>query len=370
MGLIEAFKFRVGNYGSQQFGIDSVYRLGIDADAFIKADVKGIFLKILTDCVERTQGIPEEHEHVIWDNCLESESKKGLLSLLSEAMACKSELYLVYKENVLRLATNEEQVQIKADYLLKATSSVGTFISFRNYDRTELLTIFSSMEYQVLSSLNKTMNLSKALQFKMANMRESVGAIDSSDVINQAKSMALALGKGNDVLMDGEDIIETSTPNMDPTEKAIYFLDAKRSFILNMPLSYITGEQTTGIGSTGEADTKAVERGLRQYWISIIKPVIKALFNSDVTFRSQDFRQITSALEAIKTFELVGEKIISLENQRLIVSTLLDIDNDLKGEPNPDEELNDDNSEPEKDIGQDSPEEKDKKVSNPKTYGK
>jgi hypothetical protein len=333
MGLLEAFKFKTSyNLNSQ---LPDIYPFGVEFNFFVKSDIINIYSKILTDCLERTQGLNDKIMPAFWDNCLESESNKGLISLLAEAMECKSELFLVYKLGVLRKATNDETFRIREDYRKKGSSSFGIYVSFKCLHKSDMLRIYSSMEYSVLNSLNKSMNLSKAIQLKMAKLRDTVGAVDSQLVIDQAKSVANGLKSGCDVLLDAEDKIETAQVDMDATEKAIAFLDAKRCFYLDLPLSYITGEQTGGIGSTGEADAKAVERGLRHYYLSILKPVIEALFSVKTTFKSNDFRQIASALEAIKTFSLVGEDLITIDMKRLIVSKLLDIDESEmpKGEP-------------------------------------
>jgi hypothetical protein len=217
-------------------------------------------------------------------------------------------------------------MQIKEDYKANGQSSIGVYVSFKSYIRTDMVRLYSSMEYWVVASLNKNMNLSKAIQFKMGDMRGSVSLADSSIAIAQAKNIATALSNGRDVLLDKNDEIVTSSPDISAIKESIAFLDAKRSFYLGLPLSYINGEQTGGIGSTGEADTRAVERGLKQYFISILKPVLEAVFKIVVTFKSNDFRQIGSALEAIKIFELTGDDVISLENKRLIINKLFDLD--------------------------------------------
>lgn len=328
MSLIQAFKFRT--VGTVSGEIPSVWSLGCRYDFFVKHDILTIYAKILTDVIQRTQGIDDKTMTSLFDNCLVSESNKGLITLLAEAMECKADLYIVYKVGVLRRADKAEEETIKADYQRQGSSTVGTFVSFRNYVRTDMLKIYSSMEYSTLNSLNKKLNLGAALQFKMSKMRESVSAQDSTGVITQAKTVATALGNGNDVLLDAEDEILSAVPEMDTTKEAITFLDAKRSFYLGMPISYITGEQTAGIGSTGEADTKAVERGLRQYYISIIKPVLETVFGIKVSFKSQDFRQIGSALEAVKTFELIGNDMLSAEEKKLIVMKLFDIEEPSK----------------------------------------
>lgn len=326
MSLIDAFRFKTSAYAASNSEIPSVYDLNCQFTYFVKADIVNIYSKILTDVIQRTQGISEKYESALWDNCLASESSKGLISLLAEAMEAKAELFLTYRLGVLRIADNSEAELIRADYRERSESPLGLFISFKNYNKTDMLKIFSGMEYAVLNSLNKSMNLSAAVQFKMSKLRDSVGSIDSAQVIAQARSVALALKCGNDVLLDKDDEIYTSSPEMESTKQAIAFLDSKRSFHLNLPTSYINGEQTSGIGSTGEADTRAVERGLKHYYISIVKPVLKALFGAKTSFKSEDFRLMGSALEALKTFELVGEDMLTVEIKRLLLARMLDLD--------------------------------------------
>lgn len=307
--------------------LPEIFSLGLKQDQFVDTDVMNVYSRILTDCVERTQGIDEDIFPLLWDNCLQSEASEGLITLVAQAMSDKKDLFLVYNEalNLVRRATTQEADAIREDYRNRGESALGIFVSFKNYNRTDMVKIYSSMEYCVVASLNKVMNLSKAIQFKMSAMRSSVSLSDSSVAKDQAKTIATALSKGKDVMMDKEDEILTGTPDISSIEKSIEFLDAKKSFYYGMPLSYIDGAQTAGIGSTGEADSKAVERGLKQYYISIVKPVVEDLFRVKTSFKSNDFRQIGSALEAIKTFELTSDELISQDDKKLIIRRLFDI---------------------------------------------
>lgn len=310
--------------------LPELFTLSMRGDLFVETDISSIYTKILTDCIDRVQGIPEEVEPLLWDNCLQNQSTHGLITWLAYSMTWKTQLFLVYNPalGVLRKATSLEEQKIEADYKSKGDSDIGVFVSFERYRKTDMIRLYSFMEYCTVASLNKMVNLSKSIQFKMGDMRSSVGLNDASVAIEQAKTMATALRDGRDVLMDKNDEIFTSSPDISSIKESIAFLDSKRSFYYGMPLSYINGEQTPGIGSTGEADTKAVERGLRQYYISVLKPVLEALFDIDVNFKSNDFRQIGSALEAIKTFELVSDELITRENKQLIIARLFDLDTD------------------------------------------
>ncbi len=249
-----------------------IFPLDLKKDDFVEIDVINIYQKILTDVIERTQGIKEEQYDLFFDNCVQSESAHGLISLLARAMAFRRQLFLVYNPalGVLRIATPEEQSQIQADYAYQGKSSIGVFLSFVHYLKSDLVRLYSALEYITIASLHKSMNLSVAIQLKMNDLRESTGLADAAQVKAQAQKIAKALGGGRDVLMDAKDVIENAVPDLTAIAASIDYLSEKRAFYLGLPKSYLHGEMTTGIGTTGESDTKATERGLKNYYHSIM----------------------------------------------------------------------------------------------------
>lgn len=318
--------------------LPEIFPMAIGQDNFVAIDVESIYGKILTDVIERSHGIPEEQQSALWDNCLRSESSRGLITLLACAMTHRQDLFLVYDKtlNLLRCADSTEQAQIRADYSKSNKSSVGVFASFKHFVRADLVRFYSSLEYCTAATLWKSMKLSMAVQIKMNDLRSSTAINDSEAVTAQAAAMARALGQGKDVLTDAKDIIDTAKPAIDAAKQSSVFLNEKRAFYLGMPASYISGEQTGGIGSTGEGDTKATERGLKNYYSSVIEPVCNALFEVKLTYKSQDFRQIDQGLSALKTFELTSNELLGPGPKKVIIETLFDVDpddNDVEDEP-------------------------------------
>jgi hypothetical protein len=328
MGILESFFGFTTSNSSGNADLPELFPLKIKSENFVDIDVINIYSKILTDCIERIQGIPDKVVPLLWDNFLQNESPLGLITLIANAMSTKGDLFLIYDEGIslLRLATPEEEEQIEADYVSKGSSDLGIYVSFEYYQKSDMVKIYSAMEYCVIASMNKMMNLSKSIQYKMSDMRKSVSLSDAYLPTAQAMDLANSLRSGKDIIIDKNDEVVTNNPDISSIKESISFLDSKRSFYYGMPLSYINGEQTPGIGSTGEADTRAVERGLKQYYISILKPILEALFEINTTFKSNDFRQIGTALEAIKAFELVSDDLLSRENKQLIIAKLFDVD--------------------------------------------
>lgn len=314
--------------GSESSELPEIFPLMVMQQDFIRMDIVSTYVKILTDTVERVHGLKEEFDPLLWDNCVQTDANEGLITLLANAMADQKDLFLVYVPSVkvLRKATMDEQQKIRSDYEKKGESDTGVFVSFKKYRRTEMLLVYSGFEYCVLGSLNKTLNISKAVQIKINDLRASVSLADSEVAKGQGKSIADALSKGKDVMLDVKDEITTASPDTSSTEKAIGFLDAKKSFILSLPISYVSGLQTPGIGSTGEADMRAVERGLKQYFVSIIRPTLLSLFKVETKFKSQDFRQMTTALEVLKTFDLVSDENMSRDAKQEIIARVFELD--------------------------------------------
>jgi hypothetical protein len=332
-GFASWFSFLNTQQGSDE--LPAIFPLSMLQKDFIAIDVTNLYAKILIDVVERTEGLSEEHLALLSDNCLASETSHGLISLISLAMYHKADLFLVLDKatKVLRKATAPEEAQIRADYKKQAESSVGLFISFKTYLRTDMLRLYSALEYCTIGALNKSMNLSNAIQLKIFDLRSSVALNDKAEAKAQGKSIATALAGGKDVMLDAKDIVENAKPDLTATQTAMQFLNEKRSFYLGLPCSYITGELNSGLGDTGQADAKAVERGLRGYFFSIIKPVCKALFGSDLKFKSEDFNMLSVALDTLKAFELTSEELITTENKIGVINKLFGLPADTKGGP-------------------------------------
>lgn len=323
--LANLFTFK-GNTISDS-SLPEIYPVAITQDEFVNSDAFSIYDKILKDTIERTFGLKEETNKYLFDNCLGSENQHGLISMLAYAMVNKKELYIVFDKavDVLREATQAEKVQIKSDYEKQAQSSIGFYISFKNFKKTDFVKLYSSLEYIMVSGLNKSVNLSKSIQIKMDQMRGGVSLSDSSTVISQAQTIASELGKGKDVLLDGKDSIEMLSPNLEATEKTLIFINQKRSFYLGLPASYITGVLNSGLGDTGSADAKAIDRGLKYYYFSIIKPVFESIFQIKTSYMDQDYSQINSGLEALKTFSLIDDSLLNEESKKQIINKLFDL---------------------------------------------
>lgn len=319
--------------------LPEIFPLSIAQKDFVENDVIHIYSKILTDVAERSDGLSDEDQALLWDNCLASESRHGLITLLARAMVWKNELFLVLDKStkVLRRANAAEQAQITADYAKQASSNVGVYVCFKHYCRTDMIRIYSALEFFSVGSMNKSMNVANAVQIKIEGLRASVSLVDSDVAKKQAMSIANALVKGRGALLDAKDEIETATPDTTAAEKSMMLFNQKRAFYLGMPSSYITGELNAGLGDSGKADTKAIDRGLKVYFFSVFKPVASALFGKNLTYKSDDFEFLESALETIKTFDITSAQFMTDENKLKIVNKLFGLPPDTAGGPAPED---------------------------------
>lgn len=321
--------------------LPQIFPMSILSEAFVSIDCETIYKRILTDTLERTDGLTDNQKVLLWDNCLGSENQDGLVSLISKAMVDKKDLFIAYFATlkVIRKATGPEESLIREGYKSKNDAvdlpdgGKGVYITFKNFSQSDMIKLYSGLEYCGVNSFWKSMNLSKALQLKFTELRSSTGLNDSADVKAQAVEMASALGQGHDIYMDAKDELELLKPDLTATTEAMNLITEKRSFYLGLPASYITGVASKGMGDTGQGDAKKIEQGLRGYYFSIIKPVIKGVFDKETTFKSDDFAQISSSMEVLKTFSITDNDLISMENKTKILNNMLGLPEDAEGDP-------------------------------------
>lgn len=333
MGLADLFKFSIGR--NKADGLDEIFPLSIKMSDFVQTYLQTIYTKILTDAYARTTGIPEDSIPVLFDNCLGSETPDGLISLLAKAMASKGDLYLIYnpQTKTLRRADGTEQAAIKDAYKSGKQIKGQVYVSFTNNNKSDMIRFYSEIEFATTAGLYKQSQLSSAIQYKMNELRATVSSIDKAAAESQAKAINESLVSGRNAIMDAKDVIDTTKVDVDPISKALDMIESKLSMYIGMPKSYFTGDQTNGMGDTGNADARAVERGLTAYFFSVAKPVVEALLECKTTFRTQDFSQVMTGLSALQTFDLVGNKYISDENKLAIANALLGVESKLGADP-------------------------------------
>lgn len=323
--------------------IPNIYPMPITDKDFVSIDVQNIYSRILTDTFERTHGIKEEQKALLWDNCLASDVQDGLVTMLSKAMVDKSELFIVYFATLklIRKATSDETALIRLGYKQKAEpvrlpdGGTGIYVTFRNYRRSDMVKFYSALSYCSVGGLWKQANLSQALQLKFKDLRASVSVSDSGAAKPQAEAIAKNLGLGKDVAIDGDDSIETAKPDVTATNSSLEMIDKKLALYLGMPATYMSGEGATGLGDKGTQDQKAVDRGLKNYFFSIVKPVSDGLFSVKTEFKSEDTEGLSSALEVLKTMDATSDEFMNKENKTKVVNKVFGLPEDAKGSEQP-----------------------------------
>lgn len=326
--------------------LPDIFPIPILEKDFVKIDVQNIYTRILTDVLERTQGIAEKNKPLLWDNCLASEKQDGLVTLLACAMADKKELFLVYAPalNVVRKATQEEETQIRDAYKVKAepvklSLGTGLYVTFKNYCKSDLVKFYSALEYCAVGGLWKAANISKSVQIKINELRASVSLNDSAAAKSQAKAMAVGMSEGRDILCDAKDVIQSLAPDMTATNATLDLIAKKQSFYLCLPPTYFGAESKATMHDTGKGDSRKVEQGLKGYFFSIVKPVAEGLFGGKLSFKSDDAEGLETALKTLETMDRTSNEFMNGENKTLVVNKAFGLDADEVGEEPVDPEI-------------------------------
>ena len=304
--------------------LNAPFKMNLCVEDFVKIKTENLYKKILQRCYSRSEGAKDaEKIQSLFDSSEKSGSPRGLISLLAKAMTEKTEIAIIYEAGVVRLADSKEKEQIKKEYEDKAKSSTGILVSFKDYCLTNLVKEYLAMIYYILSSMNTQVGLAKALQIKVAMLRSTVSVNGKDEPISQAKAINEALTKGQSVLMDEKDKVEVLKLDSASVEAAFRFVCSLLASDLGVSLSFITGEMTSGMSATGEADSNADEYGFQDYFNSIFKPACDKLYGWSLVFVTDDWRYTGTMLDKLIIVE--NSSILSDDQKRIYAERAIPI---------------------------------------------
>jgi uncharacterized protein YqkB len=166
----------------------------------------------------------------------------------------------------------------------------------------------------------------KDLRLNQANTSEDIGELD-----NTIKSIVdpLYKDKAKTILLDAEDeLLFLKNDNNDTLKSAREVLNNNLSALLNLPLSYFTGEFKSSLGSSNSSDVDFRDKGLINFYNSYLSPYLKQLgflkikstYGIESLFKKQStkdfllFLETTSLIDDSKKQEILKQ---FLESQNI-----------------------------------------------------
>ncbi len=311
--------YRVGRiYGLPQCGLTN----------FVEISCMNFLKKILFDCYLRSTGFPERYFQSLNDSCVYSDAEKGLVSLMAYAWLHNAELFLVKNDdNIVRVAFQDEQMKIRADYKKMASSPVGAWLTFTQRREVEILRCLFFLKYLTYVLTSAKVQSSSAVRIHIGELRALVSRDEAETAIAQAKEVAAALNAGEGVLLDAIDRIDLQTLDMAPVEVALDLVYKEIANVMMLSKSYVQGELTSGLNANGAGDIALEERGLQNYFYSVFKPACDVVYG----FRPNLLQWRTVNLDQIETALRIGSQLnlqayMTDDEKRQIMVDLLKLD--------------------------------------------
>ena len=267
------------------------YKLEVDRPEFVRFQISLLYQKILKRCYAKSMGMTDEQAQNLFDSVELSNAQYGTITLISNAMTLKKELVLVNDIGIVREATTDEAEKIKKAYA-EGKKANGVYMNFQKYTLTDILKVYMSLIYDIMSGAKVNLGLAKALQMKISDLRKTVAASSSEDIKTQATALAEALKDGKSVALDGNDVIETTQLQTQQITDGLKLVYGCLASILGVSVAFVAGELTSGMAVTGEADVNANEDGIKDFFNSVFKPIHDKLFGIQLKFKTDNWRKI------------------------------------------------------------------------------
>jgi hypothetical protein len=290
MGFPNIFKTYTG--GQVVTDIASPYKLAVDEKTFVDFQTCLLYQKILKRCFAKSLGFPEKDALNLWDSVELSNAQYGTISRISDAMTHKKELFLVNDTGIVRVATSDEEMEIRQANEAGKPYTIGVYMNFQKYTMTDIIKVYESLIFDIMKGAKVNLGLSSALQVKISDLRKTVATSASDDAKTQATAIVEALKNGKSISIDAGDTIETTDVNTAPVVDGLKLVYGCLASVIGVSTSFICGELTSGMAVTGEADVNANEDGIKDFFNSVFKPIHDKLFGINLKFKSDNWRKI------------------------------------------------------------------------------
>lgn len=298
------------------------FTVEMKAADFVDFKVVTLYAKILRRCYAKSSGLSDEQAANLWDSVDLGDAQHGIINKVSFAMAKKKELVLFKDGGIVREAEQAEAEQIKRDYEERGRSDKGVYLNFKKYSLTDVLRLYMAFIFEIIRGAWVNVNLTKALQLKIADARKTIAASDAADPMQVASNVVSALKAGKSVFLDAGDEVKTTELQTQAIKDALSLVYGLLAGELGVSTSFICGELTSGMAVTGEADVNANEDGIKDFFNSVFKPIMDKLFGVSLKFKSDNWRRIKEFAQIIPFVETA--EYISEEKKRELLERLFE----------------------------------------------
>ena len=126
----------------------------------------------------------------------------------------------------------------------------------------------------------------------------------AEDAIKQANQINDALKAGNSILLSKMDEVIQTAINSESTAKAIEIFNTALASDLGLSLSFVSGALTSGMSATGDADINYEDTGIKDFWVTIWKPVCLKLYGAkNVKYKTDRWRFLEAKLKSLVYIE-------------------------------------------------------------------
>ena len=293
---------------------------------FIYIFLSALYQRIFNYCWSRTIIKNKKfNEAILFDCFLKTAQKKGFISLMIDALIFQKQEIFTYDPllNTIEIKVYNE------NYKLKEKVSNEIVVDFKSNQKINLLKQYASIYFDCLHSLAEKSKINGALILKLATLTDNISLDEKLSVKQQALSVQNGINKGNGAVVDSQSSIELLNADCEPEQKQIENIKQEiSSFFDGMPLNFLFGTSTAGIGASGENDTDSLERSIYAFFNTYWRPYFNNLFNDNIDFKVENWRQIANARDIINIVETT--EYLDEENKKEIILNIFRSINVLK----------------------------------------
>ncbi|MDR1498711.1 MAG: hypothetical protein LBS34_00280 [Rickettsiales bacterium] len=288
------------------------FGLDIQERDYKRLFVKNIYSNIFEYLLTKTNFTRESEREMVFNlsfnNSEKTSQMNGLISILVNSLLDNNPVILRYNKSVNTITEENYNANNFSINDLKPNSCIADYS--QKQSEVKLLSYYARTIYNTYKSIENKTRVSNAIVVIFERLSDKINFVERKSFVKQLKEFKRAVESGGLAYLDNAKL----QYGIADVNNEIKVQENNRENIanaLNLPLNFLFGTTTQGLGTRHEEDSLSLDRTMQKNFVSLWQPIIEKLFNIKISYAIDKYRLSEthkSFLDWVETSGMVDEQ--------------------------------------------------------------
>jgi hypothetical protein len=232
----------------------------------------------------------------------------GLISILVNSLLENNPVILEYHKSVNTITSENYNANNFVVNDLKPNSCIADY--GQKQSEVKLLSYYAGTIYNTYRSIENKIQVSNAIVVIFKQLSDKISYVERESLRKQLQEFRKAVESGGIAYLDSAKL-QYGIADVGNETKVQEANKENIANALNLPLNFLFGTTTQGLGTRHEEDSLSLDRTMRKNFVSLWQPIVEKLFHIKISYAIDKYRLSEthkSFLDWVETSGMIDEQ--------------------------------------------------------------